>query len=213
MKNLTTIHLNPPRARLSQVLPLPVMIAVIIFFALCAAGLVGRVQLPSSAAAAVPTPGLIIMIATAQPQPIPTAAPAAQVAYQLPATPRYVVGFDSPNGRALGAILAPEASAIVGRWGDDWLQTTHDGAPIWIRASELGMNIASQPAQEAAPAPIAPQADYQTASQQKPAGELVSAPAIEQPAPTTAPMEQTDVTQEWARQQWAAEHCIGGACR
>jgi hypothetical protein len=56
--------------------------------------------------------------------------------------PRYVFGFDSPNGRALGAIPALETSAIVARYGDEWLQTTHDGAPIWIRPADVGMQIA-----------------------------------------------------------------------
>lgn len=30
--------------------------------------------------------------------------------------------------------------------------------------------------------------------------------------PTRAPMQDDQITQEWARQQWAAEHCIGGVC-
>jgi hypothetical protein len=134
---MTTTNLNKPRARWLD-LPVPVAIAICLFAILAIAGLLGKIHSAASVAA-VPTPGLVILIATPQPEPVPIVAPV-QVAYQQP--PRHVVGFDSPNGNPMGAIPAPEPSAIVARFGDEWLQTTHDGAPIWIRAADVGMQIA-----------------------------------------------------------------------
>lgn len=220
---LTTTYLQfptIPRSRLAGI-PIQAAIGIIVFCLFMIVGLIG--QLHSAAPSATATPQLpIIIIASPLPVVPPTAVPAAQVSYQQPATPRYVVGFDSPNGRALGAIPAPEASAIVARFGDDWLQTTHDGAPIWIRASELGMNladvapvpaapapqvvyVAQQSPQEAAPAPIAPTAALYAAEPVAPVVALpVAAPVASAPA---------DVQREWAAEQWRQEQCIAGVCQ
>src|SRR6266496_536007 len=103
MKTTTTTHLISARVRWFDI-PMPATIAMVIFFALCAAGLVGRLQLPSSTIAAVPTPTLpIIVIATAQTQPLPTPAAIVQVAAPAQA-PRWVTAWAAPNGAVLGPI-------------------------------------------------------------------------------------------------------------
>jgi hypothetical protein len=216
---------------------LPIMIAVLIFALLAGSALVSR--LPSSTATVQATPSLpIIILATNQPAlPAATAAPAAQVAAIQPALPRFVVAWAAPNGAVLGPIPEPAASAILARYGNDWVMVSWQDGQVWIRTADLGLGladvapqiapapqvvyIASEPAQAAQNSPQqaeAPQPDYQTASQEKPASEPVSAPLVEQATPTTAPiviqaeyptlapMEQTDTTQEWARQQYLAEH-------
>lgn len=212
MKTTTTTHLISARVRWFDI-PMPATIAIVIFFTLCAAGLVGRLQLSGSAAAAVPTPALpIIVIATTQPQPIPTAAPAAQVAYQLPAT-RWVTAFAAPDGVVLGPIPEPAMSAITGRYSDGWVSTMHEGATVWMRVSELGANLVdiapapapqviyqvanqpAQPAQEAAVAPIAPAAPVYAA-------EPTVAPAV---APAEPVNHDTDVERNWAQVQLCAE--------
>jgi len=169
--NKTTTNLSLPSPRRWRDVPTPSAVAICLFGLLAIAALFGKLH-SGHQAAAVPTPALdpIIIIATSPAAVPPTAAPI-HVAAVLPA-PRYVVGFDSPNGQALGAIPAPEASAIVARFGDAWLQTTHDGAPIWIRATELYgatiadlaptaapavIYVASEPQSEAAPTSV-PQA-------------------------------------------------------
>jgi hypothetical protein len=217
----TTVHLSLPRARWIELSPIAAA-AICVFCLLAIAGLIGRIR---SAPQVTPEPVIIIATAGAI---VPTAAPQVQqVVYaQQPAAPapRFVVGFDSPNGHALGAIPAPEASAIVARFGDEWLQTTHDGAPIWIRASELGMNLANLAPAPAAPQPAvvyvpvsapasppaAPADDpvYRTDSAPQAATELVSAPAVapQTAYPTIAPMEMNEINQNWAAEQWRAEH-------
>jgi hypothetical protein len=42
--------------------------------------------------------------------------------------PRFVVCYDQPvNGAVLGPISAPDASAIVARYGSAWVMTLWDG--------------------------------------------------------------------------------------
>jgi hypothetical protein len=97
---------------------------------------------------------------------------------------------------------------------------------VWVRAADLGLNLANlapqiAPAQPgprvvyveqpaALGAPVVVEQPYQTDSQ-PPAPEQPAQPAlapIVAPAPpaTLVPMAQNDVTQEWARQQYLAEH-------
>jgi hypothetical protein len=231
MKNLTTIHLNPPRARLSQVLPLPVMIAVIIFALLAGTALISR--LGSSTAAAVPTPSLpIIILATAQAQPLPT--PAAVVQVIAPAQARrWVTAFAAPGGDVLGPIPEPAASAILARYGNDWVMVAWQAGQVWIRAADLGLGLAdiapqiapapqviyqvvNQPAQAAQDSPQqaeAPQPAIYSVEAQQPATALPTAPpaapAIQAEYPTRAPMQQSEVDRNWAAEQYAAEHRVG----
>ncbi|MBC8160472.1 MAG: hypothetical protein H7Z42_04560, partial [Roseiflexaceae bacterium] len=124
----TTNHLTMPalpRPRLDG-LPLPVMIAVVVFCLLGIAGLAGRIA-SAPAVAPAPTPALPVIVIQRE-AAIPIAAPIQQVAQVQPATPRYVVAFASPDGSALGAIPEPALSAITGRWGDTYVATTWQGA-------------------------------------------------------------------------------------
>jgi hypothetical protein len=104
-----------PRARWRD-LPTPIAIVVTVFALLALAGLVGKIH-TAPAAAVQPTPGLIILIATPVPA-VPLVAPvqpAQQVAVQIPAAPRYVVAFASPDiASVLGSIPMPDAAAITG---------------------------------------------------------------------------------------------------
>jgi len=227
----TTIHLTLGRAASwldRWQIPPALVVAVLIL--LIAAGISGISRLRSErAAAAAPTPGLIILIATQPANVPPTAVPPIQVAAIQPTTPRYVVAWSAPDGDVLGPIPAPAASALLGRWGDGWVATTWEGATVWIRAADLGLSLANlapqiAPEQPAGPRvvtveqPQAPQPaeqpgqPYQTANQPptpEPAAQPAQAPALPLPiAPpaTLAPMEQNDVTQEWARQQYLSEH-------
>ncbi len=162
MKITTTTHLKFPRARWYD-LSTPAAASLTIFLLLLIALIVGRIR-SAQQAVVVPTPAIII-IATPAPRPAPTAAAAAPM--QIAAV-RYVPGFDRPNGNVMGAIPEPAASAIVARWGDEWLETTHDNAPIWIRAADMGMSLAN-----VAPVPqLQPQVVY------------VSSPPYAVPTPT-----------------------------
>src|SRR5437868_174649 len=228
---MRTIHLNPPRARLSQVLSMPVLIALVIFALLAGTALISR--LGSSTAAAVPTPSLpIIILATAQAQPLPT--PAAVVQLVAPAQARrWVTAFAAPRGDVLGPIPEPAASAILARYGNDWVMVAWQAGQVWIRAADLGLGLAdiapqiapapqviyqvvNQPTQAAQDSPQqaeAPAAPVYAAEAQQPATALPTAPpaapAIQPVYPTLAPMQADDVTAEFARQQWQSEHCIG----
>jgi hypothetical protein len=196
--------------------------------ALLGAGLVGTIARMRSApsVAAVPTPGLIILIATSPAVIVPTAAPQVQqVVYQQPPA-RYVVAFAAPDGAVLGPIPWSTESPMLGRYGDGWVLTNWANGQVWVRASDIGLNLANlapqiapapapsyQVVNQAAPqAPVVVEQPYQTDSQPpapeppaQPAAAPVVAPAPAPPA-TLAPMEQNDVTQEWARQQYLSEH-------
>lgn len=182
---MKTINLRLPRARWFELQP-PAAAALAIFFLLLLGLIVGRVRSTPSVLLQ-PTPALdaIIIIASPLPQgPVPT--PAAVVAVQLP---RFVVCYDQPvKGAVLGPIPAPDASAIVARYGNDWVMTPWNGGYCWLRAADVGLPdvadlaptpapqvvyIASQP--EAAPTPAPEQ--YEVASEP---------PAIPTAAPVVA---------------------------
>lgn len=222
----TTVHLRLPDPRHLSV-PAPISVAICV---ICMAGIIasiGRIQSTGSAAA-VPTaslPAAIIIIASPVAQIPPTAVPI-QVAAVVP-TVRWVTAWAAPDGVVLGPIPAPPASAIVARYGDGWYMTYHDGAPVWVRASELGMQIA-----DIAPAPE-PQVVY-VSSQEAP-GQAVAPEPSYQSAPTPAalygvlserqqrvqnrmvqpmpPSPPDDVTRALMQEAWRQEHCVGGVCR
>jgi hypothetical protein len=104
---------------------------VICVFALLAiAFLVGKIH-SGGAVAVQPTPALAIVIATPQPTP----AAVVQVI-----VPRFVVCYDQPvSGAVLGPIPAPDASAIVARYGTAWVMTPWNGGYCWLRATDVGL--------------------------------------------------------------------------
>jgi hypothetical protein len=175
---LTTTNLQPPR-RAWYDLPVPLAIAICVFSLIAIAFLVGKIH-SAPAVAAVPTPALII-IAT----PVPTPAAVIQVI-----VPRFVVCYDQPvNGAVLGPIPAPDASAIVARYGAAWVMTPWNGGYCWLRAADVGLPdvadlepppqpqviyVASQP--EMAVATPEPQ-EYQVTSSEPPA-QLAARPVV-----------------------------------
>jgi hypothetical protein len=129
----TTTKFRAPRAHWYD-LPVPAAAAIVIFALYLIVGLVWQLRSAPSVAA-VPTPGLIILIATPQIEPMPT--PAAQVSVVIP---RFVVCYDQPvNGAVLGPIPAPDASAIVARYGNAWVMTPWNGGYCWLRAADVGL--------------------------------------------------------------------------
>jgi hypothetical protein len=199
--------------------------SMLIAAAIIGAALLRQLVIVATPAAAVaPTPQLpIIMIATQPAIVPPTTVPPIQVAALQPVTPRYVVAFAAPDGDVLGPIPAPATSALLGRWGDGWVATLWEDATVWIRAADIGLSLANL-APQIAPAQAGPrvvtveqpqvpqvpqvpyQIDNQPAAPAQPA-QPAAAPVVAPAAPATlVPMEQNDVTKEWARQQYAAEH-------
>jgi hypothetical protein len=179
---MTTTNLNQPPRRTWYDLPVPVGITICVFALLLIGLIVGRVK-SAPAVAAVPTPALIII---ATPQPTPAAVVQVIV-------PHFVVCYDQPiHGAVLGPIPAPDASAIVARYGTAWVMTPWNGGYCWLRAADVGLPdvadlepppqpqviyVASQP--QAAPTPA-----YEPVS--APQG-LVSRAPVEEAVPTTAP--------------------------
>jgi hypothetical protein len=188
---LTTTNLQLPSVRAWWNLPTPIAATICIFALLTIAALVGRLQ--QAPAAAVPTPALdpIIIIATPQIEPIPT--PAAVVAVQLP---RFVVCYDQPvNGAVLGPIPAPDASAIVARYGNAWVMTPWNGGYCWLRAADVGLPDVA----DLEPAPQ-PQVIY-IASQPAAIATPKSHYEVTSAAPTLVPQQMVILD----RQQWAME--------
>ncbi len=185
---MTTIHLNPPRARLSQVLPMPVLIALVVFALLAGSALIGNLS-SSTTAAAVPTPALPIIIIQKEPaQPQPTAA-AAQVAVigRANVLPRAVVAYDAPEGKVIGAIEAGRPYRVVAASaGALWLQAdVENSGMVWLNTAELyGIATPDLPTPQTvyvsspqpATAPIAPDRVSQPAGPPQPSTEPHSAP-------------------------------------
>jgi hypothetical protein len=173
-------------------LPPAALVAALVFIVAGGISAIGRYTAPRPVA--VPTPALAPIIIIATPVPAPAAEPL-QVAAVEPA--RYVVAFAAPDGAVLGAIPAPDTTAIEARYGDGWYMVTWNGAPAWIRAADLGV-----PAEVADLAPT-----------EAPRIVVVNAPAPAQPAvaptydpptppaPTLAPQQLVILD----RQQWAQQ--------
>jgi hypothetical protein len=158
------------------------------------------------ATAVPPTPGLVILIATSPAVVPPTAVPAAaQVAAVLP---RFVVCYDQPiSGAVLGPIPAPDASAVVARYGAAWVMTPWNGGYCWLRAADVGLpNVADL---EPAPQPqIVERPIYVSAPEMAVAMPEIYAVTSEPPAvPTLAPQQMVILD----RQRWAldAQHTVG----
>lgn len=136
---MKTTNLNLPRARWYD-LPVPAAAALVIFFLLLIGLIVGRVRSTPSVAA-VPTPGLIIMIATqAAAAVVPTAAPVL-VAAVMPenVTQRAIGVFGAPDTASyIGSVEAGRAFSPVARYGADWTQVDMGGSGrVFVRTSDL----------------------------------------------------------------------------
>lgn len=198
--NKTTTRLQLPSPRAWWNVPAPLSLAICV---VCTAGIIAAVGQIATQPRELPP---IIIVATAPAVVVPTAVPIAQPAAYQPAPAaapvRQVVAFAAPGGDVLGPVPMPAASAITGRWGDEWVSTDHEGATVWIRVSELGANLANlapqapqlQPAYQQAPAPAyQPEPQYQTSNQpeapQQPAEQPAAAPMVAAPVPQAQPTE------------------------
>jgi hypothetical protein len=205
-------------------LPTPVAAAVLTFALIAMVG-----QLRSAAPAVVPvaTPSLPIIVIQREPAAV---VPAQQVVYAPAAPveqPRMVVAWAAPGGAVLGPVPIPDASAIRGRWNNDWVMIEWNGGPVWLRTADLGLNLANvepqtAPVQSAPQPAYAPaQPVYQTDSA-PPANEPPPQPVEQQPAAAAAPVPQAQPTEpptsgifyqqtptqiELQRLAWAYEHC------
>lgn len=94
--------------------------------------------------AALPTPALVVVIATEAARPPAPSSPPARSAAQVASNgaansmPRAVVAYDAPNGNPLGAIEGGRSFVVVASYGGAWLQIDVDGSGrVWVRATEL----------------------------------------------------------------------------
>jgi hypothetical protein len=228
----TTTNLNKPitpyTASWLDQLPPALIVAVLVLIAAAGIVTISRLHLAPTMVPA-PTPGLIILIATAPAMVVPTALPpAAQVAAVVPnALRRAVVAYDAPAGNVIGAIEQGRAYRMVARFGADWLQADVTGSGlVWLRADQ----VLDLPADlvDLAPAPQ-PQVIYQQVYANQPAPvptyaalvvELAyqvtnSAPQAIQtaPAPQVAPAATpvpaagpSDVERAWIKEELREEH-------
>lgn len=82
--------------------------------------------------------------------------------------------------------------------------------PVYVSAPQAP--VVEQPIYTTDSAPQQPaQPPEQPQQQPAPAVAPIAAPAPAQ-QPAQQGIQDTDATREWARQQWAAEHCFGGEC-
>lgn len=132
--------------------------------------------------------GALLRPAQSAPQPIvvlatPARTPAPVVQAAAPVE-KWVIAWAAPNGDALGPIPAPET--FTARWGDGWLATTHDGATVWVRTTDLLDVRAALP--DLAPT-AAPTIVYVPAAQPAAAPTLPppTAPALGRPSDKPAP--------------------------
>jgi hypothetical protein len=138
-----TTNLNKPTspARHWFDLPVPAAAGIIIFALYLIVGLGWQLR-SAQRAAAVPTPGLIILIAT-QAAVVPTPAPtaAAQVAAMVPenVVPKAIVVYGAPDlTTAIGAVEAGRVFAPVARYGVEWTQVDMDGSGrVFVRTTDL----------------------------------------------------------------------------
>lgn len=144
----------------------PIALASIAIIALLVSGgaLRQALQLHSQGtpAAALPTAATLLIIATAQPRPIPTAPPVARV-----------TAYASPNGAAFpDPIPQPAPADWIARWGNEWIEVRYSPNPVWIRAADVGAVLtdvatASDPQIHAIPPPVVPAVEpaYQVANE------------------------------------------------
>jgi hypothetical protein len=135
----TTTKLNTPRRHWFD-LPVPAAAGIIIFALYLIVGLGWQLRSAPSVAA-VPTPGLIILIASPLPVQPPTAIPAAQVAAVVPenVTQRAIGVFGAPDTASyIGSVEAGRVFAPVARYGVEWTQVAMEGSGrVFVRTSDL----------------------------------------------------------------------------
>jgi len=191
---------------------------------------------PSPIAAQPTPPLPIIMIATARAEmpPRPTADVAKAAAVAPNTLGRAAVAYDSPNGSVIGAIEQGRAYTVLARYGADWLQLNVSGSGVvWLRSvdvtglpadvadlapapapavvyvsapAEGALAVATPEIYQVTNAPLPPSSNRTPAQEAERQQNIEARLANQYIYPTLAPMEENEVTKEWARQQEAAEH-------
>lgn len=183
MSTNTTTRLRLTARRLDRP---PIIVTIAIAVVLLVSMAIGAVRYTPTQAPAVPTASLpIVIIATAQPVATPAGI---TVADAKPV--RWVTAFASPGGDVLGPVPMPETSAIVARFGDEWYEIVWESGPAWIRASELGMEIAD----------VKPERVIIVSAPAEPSYQTADAAAPTPPAPVMQPI----------RHDVIRDHFLGG---
>lgn len=131
MTTNTTTNLRLAARKLDRPIVITAVVLAIFLVAIVAAAVGHHMPAP---VAAVPTPGLVILIAT--PASPPTRISVASASASL--LPRAVVAYASPDGSVIGAVEAGRHYGFLARSGDGWLQLAIDGSgAVWVRASDL----------------------------------------------------------------------------
>lgn len=139
---MITTNLNKPTTprRHWFDLPVPAAAGIIIFAIYLIAGLVWQLR-SVPRVAAVPTPGLIILIATSPAVIVPTAVPVQQVAAMVPenVTRRAIGVFGAPDTATyIGGVEAGRAFVPIGRYGSEWIQVDmQDSGRVFVRTADL----------------------------------------------------------------------------
>lgn len=121
-------------------LPVPLAAAILIVCLLGIAMLSARVR-SGHQASAVPTPGLVILIATAQSITVPTAVPQVQQAAVVHenVTQRPIGVFGGPDPATyIGSVEQGRSFVPIGRYGSEWIQVDMSGSGrVFVRSSDL----------------------------------------------------------------------------
>jgi hypothetical protein len=167
MTTRTTFHLSISRWNLTRArvrawllqrdpytLVAPLSLALLCL--IVALAIVWQLRPPRGGATEQPTSlPAIMIIATARAEHLPTPFPTV--------APRLVVAFAAPNGIAFpDPIAQPDPSTWIGRWGDGWIEVAWSPNPIWIRAADIGAQLADvRPVPQITIAPVAAPAPAQ----------------------------------------------------
>lgn len=160
---------------------------------------------PTTPATSTPVP--IVVIATPLPKPKPPVHVEAV---------RYITVYSQPADESAfpDPIPQPPISAVVARYGSDWVMLPWDGNNVWAHAADVGLPdvadlqppppppvpvVVYQPVYQPAPAAERPETPYQVMSDPQPA-----------PAPTAAPVRAEDFVQPDPKARCAFIGCLGG---
>lgn len=172
-RSLLVAHVRAVLAQCDPLLLLGLPIGATLVSLALGFSLYRAISTPAEAAQTTTRP--IILIATAR----PVTTPPTRAAAALPtAAPRLVTAYTSPNGAAFpDRIPEPQPSSWIARWGDEWISIQWTPNPVWIRAADVGAQLADVqpvPSVELVPVavPLAPApAPYQVSNEPLPAAQ------------------------------------------
>jgi hypothetical protein len=191
---VTTTNLRQPARRWFD-LPVPAAAGIIIFAIYLIVGLVWQLRSAPSAAV-VPTPGLIILIATQPAAIVPTAAAVVAAVVPENVTQRAIGVFGAPDTASyIGSVEAGRVFSPVARYGVEWTQVDMDGSGrVFVRTSDL-YGVPELVDLQPAPTALVIERPVYVASQPREAAPTQPAPVVVAP--------QTQVLLD--RQQWALD--------